>query len=214
MSRQAVLAALEETRLIAIMRGDFRNREVPLVETLLAGGVTVVEVSTVSPNYQSSIQRIANAFAGRVHIGAGTILTVRHVAETADAGATFLVSPNMKPDVIAASRKHHMASFPGAYTPTEVLQAIEEGADAVKLFPANALGPGYVKALRGPLPSVRLIPTGGISLENINEYLNTGAWAVAVGSELVRAAEVQTGDWGQLQKRAQSFAQAARRSHG
>jgi Entner-Doudoroff aldolase len=211
MSREAVLSTLEETRLIAILRGDFQNREVEIAENLLAGGVTVIEVSTVSADYRSCIARIAKTFAGRLHIGAGTVLTGEHVKEVADAGATFIVSPNLRADVVSESRKLNLVSFPGAYTPTEVLQAVDEGADAVKLFPANGLGPGYVRALRGPLPSVRLIPTGGINAENIQPYLNAGAWAVAAGSELVSASEADAADWEQLRKRAAEFAKAARR---
>lgn len=211
MSRHAVLSTLEETRLIAILRGDFQGREVELAENLLAGGVTVIEVSTVSTGYRTCIARIATAFAGRLHIGAGTVLSVEHVKEVAEAGATFIVSPNLRADVVSESKKLNLASFPGAYTPTEVLQAIDEGADAVKLFPAGGLGPEYVKALRGPLPSVRLIPTGGVNAGNIQSYFNAGAWAVAAGSELVRASDADTYGWEQLRKRAAEFAQAARR---
>lgn len=109
MSRLKVLAAIEETRLIAILRGDFTGREIPLMDGLLAGGVRVVEVSTVSRDYRSSIQRIAKEFAGQAHIGAGTVLSVRHVQEADDAGATFAVSPNLKSVVVAESRKHDMA---------------------------------------------------------------------------------------------------------
>jgi 2-dehydro-3-deoxyphosphogluconate aldolase/(4S)-4-hydroxy-2-oxoglutarate aldolase len=211
MTRDEVLRLIEEQRLIAILRGDFRGREVALARALLESGVKVLEVSTVSPDYSLVIRRLADEMGDRIAIGAGTVLNVRHVSAAVDVGACFIVAPNTNARVIAQAQKAHLAVFPGAYTPTEIIESIDCGADAVKLFPAVALGPDYVRALRGPLPGVSLIPTGGINLENIYRYLEAGAWAVAVGSELVRSEESDADDWANLRERARRFVKLAQK---
>jgi 2-dehydro-3-deoxyphosphogluconate aldolase / (4S)-4-hydroxy-2-oxoglutarate aldolase len=211
MTRDEALRAVQEHRLIAILRGDFVGREVSLARALLESGVRVLEVSTVSPDYGLMIRRIADALGEQMAIGAGTVLSGEHVAAAADAGASFMVAPNTHAAVIAEARKAHLAVFPGAYTPTEILQAVDCGADAVKLFPATTLGPEYVRAIRGPLPRVRLIPTGGIDLNNIARFFDAGTWAVAVGSELVRSDEDDGEKWAGLRDRARRFVELARK---
>ncbi len=205
MTRDEVPGVVQEHRLIAILRGDFRGREVSLARALLESGVRALEVSTVSPEYALVIRRMADALGPQVAVGVGTVLNTEHVAAAADAGACFMVAPNTNAAVIANARDAGLAVFPGAYSPTEILEAMECGADAVKLFPAVTLGPDYVRALRGPLPGVRLIPTGGINFENISRYFEAGAWAVAVGSELVRSDESDLDGWANLRQRARRF---------
>jgi 2-dehydro-3-deoxyphosphogluconate aldolase/(4S)-4-hydroxy-2-oxoglutarate aldolase len=211
MTRDELLRAVEECRLIAILRGDFRGREVSLAHALLESGVKILEVSTISHDYSFVIRRLADALGSQIAIGAGTVLNAEHVAAAADAGACFMVAPNINAAVIARARNAHLAVFPGAYTPTEILQAIDCGADAVKLFPATTLGPQYVRAIRGPLPRVLLIPTGGIDLENMSRFFDAGAWAVAVGSELVRSDEADVNNWADLRDRARRFVEMARK---
>jgi Entner-Doudoroff aldolase len=211
MTRDEVLRVVEEHRLIAILRGDFLGTEVALARALLESGVKALEVSTVSPDYGLLIRRLADELGNQVAVGAGTVLNMDHVAAAADAGACFMVAPNTNAAVIAKARDAHLAVFPGAYTPTEILQAIDCGADAVKLFPATTLGPEYVRAIRGPLPRVPLIPTGGIDLNNISRFFEAGAWAVAVGSELVRRDETDLHDWADLRDRARRFVDLARK---
>jgi 2-dehydro-3-deoxyphosphogluconate aldolase / (4S)-4-hydroxy-2-oxoglutarate aldolase len=205
MTRQDTLSLLEQHRLLAILRGDFCDNAVALAGILLEAGIRVLEVSTISKSYTEVIRSIVDTFGKQAAIGAGTVLTLEHLREAADAGAGFVVSPGTNPAVIAETRRINLASFPGALTPTEILLAMESGADAVKLFPAIAFGPSYLRALRGPFPSLRVIPTGGIDAGNLREYLDQGAWAVAIGSEMVRGDQEERDQWAELRSRAEEF---------
>jgi Entner-Doudoroff aldolase len=209
MNREMTLALLQQHRLLAILRGDLNDKASSIARVLFEAGFRVLEISTVSPAWAENILAITQAFGDRLAVGAGTILNGDQVRRAADAGATFVVSPNTNPTIIAATCKSDMASFPGALTPTEIHLAIDSGADAVKLFPAAAVGPSYVRALRGPLPSLRLIPTGGIHTGNLRDYFEHGAWAVGIGSELVRGDEASPQTWPELRTRAAKFVELA-----
>jgi len=209
MNRETSLALLQQYRLIAILRGDFQNEALSIAHELFEAGIRLLEFSTVSPAWAENIRVIAQSFGDRLAVGAGTVLYVDHVRQATDAGAAFVVSPNTNPAVITATHNFDMASFPGALTPTEILSAIDAGADAVKLFPAAAFGPSYVRALRGPFPSLRLIPTGGVHAGNLREYFQNGAWAVAIGSELVRGDESSSSTWPELRSRAAKLVELA-----
>jgi 2-dehydro-3-deoxyphosphogluconate aldolase/(4S)-4-hydroxy-2-oxoglutarate aldolase len=201
-------------RVIAIMRGDFGGREEEVVEVLAAAGVTAVEVTLNSPDALRTIARLARRFGARLAVGAGTVMTADEVAGAAGAGAQFVVSPNRQRGVIEATKRLGLTSLPGCYTPSEIVEALEAGADAVKLFPASALGPGYVRALRGPLPEVRVAPTGGVTPEAAREYASAGAWAVGVGSELFDRDALAARDDEWLRDRAAAFVAAMRRETG
>ncbi len=209
MNREQVIETLQQARLIAILRGKFDSNELEIANALVEGGVRLMEVSTISADYKQVIRRLSEAFGHRVAVGAGTVLNLRQLAEVTDAGASFIVSPNSDHEVIKETRRLGCASFPGAFTPTEILRAVESGADAVKLFPAASLGPSFVRGVRGPLPDVKLIPTGGVTQSNIAEWFNAGAWAVAVGSELVDTKTIQSTGYDALALCARSFTQAA-----
>ncbi|MBI4657702.1 MAG: bifunctional 4-hydroxy-2-oxoglutarate aldolase/2-dehydro-3-deoxy-phosphogluconate aldolase [Verrucomicrobia bacterium] len=197
-------------RIIAILRGDFGGREEEMTAILSETGITAVEVTLNSPGALNSIKRLAVQFGSRLAVGAGTVLLPDEAARAADAGAQFIVSPNRDVRVIAATKARRLASFPGCFTPSEVVEALQAGADAAKIFPAESLGPGFVKAMRGPLPEVRLIPTGGVTPETARTYLAAGAWAVGVGSELI-GKDVQAHGWQErLRERARGFVAAAR----
>jgi len=182
---QQTLQYIEAGRIVAILRGDFRGREEEIVAAMRAGGLTAVEVTLNSPDALGAIRRLANWFGSTMAVGAGTVLTPEEVRQAADAGASFIVSPNRDLRVIETTKQLNLISLPGCYTPSEIVEAINAGADAAKLFPANALGPGYLKALRGPLPQVRTVPTGGVTAELAREYFAAGAWAIGAGSELL-----------------------------
>jgi Entner-Doudoroff aldolase len=205
LNSELVMQTLGQSRLIAILRGDFEGKELDIAGALIEGGFRAMEVSIVSKEYKTVIARIAQSFGSRISLGAGTVLTVEQLNEVADAGATFIVSPDSNDAVIAATRKLGCASFPGAFTPTEIVSAFHAGADAVKLFPASTLGPGFVRAVRAAMPGIKLIPTGGVALNNVEHWFGAGAWAVAIGSELVDASTVRSADWGHLAERARSF---------
>jgi 2-dehydro-3-deoxyphosphogluconate aldolase/(4S)-4-hydroxy-2-oxoglutarate aldolase len=210
-----VLSLLADARLIAILRGDFGDRLLDIVNALVDGGIRLLEISTVSTHYAEAIGEIVKVHGGRLAVGAGTVLNLVHLETVVDAGASFIVSPDLNKEVVEETRRQGCASFPGAFTPTEITSAIRYGADAVKLFPASALSPAFVRGLRGPLPDLKMIPTGGVNLDNIEEWFGAGAYAVAIGSELVNAAEAGAIDLKALSYKARQYSQAAmRQTHG
>ena len=211
MNHQQILSQIEQGRVIAILRGDFSGSEAAMVEALISGGVTAVEVTLNSPNALQKISQLVKEFGSRCAIGAGTVLTSDEVKNVADAGGTFIVSPNCDVAIIQTTRQLNLASFPGCFTPTEVVQAMQAGADAAKLFPATSLGPGYVKALRAPLNDVKLIPTGGVTPEIAVEYLRAGAWAVGIGSELTGKEILADTTFEKLRDRAAEFSGAMKK---
>jgi 2-dehydro-3-deoxyphosphogluconate aldolase/(4S)-4-hydroxy-2-oxoglutarate aldolase len=204
------LDLIQTTRLIAIMRGNFVDRYSEVVAALSQAGVAAVEVSLVSADAYKILTRLVEVYGSYVAIGAGTVTTVEQVERVHDCGVNFVISPNLREDVIEATLRNELVSMPGAYTPSEIARASELGADAVKLFPASSLGPSFVRAVRGPFPNLRLVPTGGVGLTEIPLYLNAGAWAVAAGSELVTGSRLTDQDLLTLHERARAFAAAAR----
>ncbi|MBI1760869.1 MAG: bifunctional 4-hydroxy-2-oxoglutarate aldolase/2-dehydro-3-deoxy-phosphogluconate aldolase [Acidobacteria bacterium] len=212
MNTSSTFEQIAAGRLIAILRGDFGGRESELVTVLHAAGLTAVEVTLNSPNALTTIQRLAAQFGARMAIGAGTVLTVAEVAQAVDVGARFIVSPNRNAAVIAATKQRGLVSLPGCFTPSEIVEALDAGADAIKIFPANTLGPTYVKAVRAPLTQARLVPTGGVTPEQAREYLAAGAWALGIGSELVGKDVWQAGNFELLQRRAAEFVSAVKES--
>ncbi len=203
---------VRRTRIIAILRGEFLGRELQLAEALVDGGITAIEVSAVSPNFAGIIRKLQRALDQRAAIGVGTALKPAQLSAAADAGASFVVSPDINAGIVKETKRLGLASFPGAYTVTEILQAMDAGADAVKIFPAVSLGPAHIKAVRGPLPNARLVPTGGIDLTNLKAFLEAGSFAVGIGSELVGRDEIHAVDLSPLQTKARAFAEAARRA--
>ncbi len=210
MKPQQTLSQIEAGRVVAILRGDFGGREHEMVAAMIDGGLTAVEVTLNSPDALVKIAKLAALFGARCAVGAGTVLTPLEVNQVADAGGTFIVSPNCDPRVIAATKQRRMISLPGAFTPTEIVTAMEAGADAVKVFPATTLGPGYIKAVRAPLSDARLIPTGGVTPEMAEAYRAAGAWAVGVGSELLGQEILADASFATLRDRAAAFVQAMR----
>ncbi len=208
MNQPQTLSKIEAGRVIAILRGDFGGREHEMVAAMIDGGLTAVEVTLNSPDALIKIAKLAALFGGRCAVGAGTVLRPGEVNQVADAGGTFIVSPNCDPRVIAATKHRRLASFPGAFTPTEIVAAMEAGADAVKIFPATTLGPSYIKAVRAPLSNVRLVPTGGVTPEMARAYLQAGAWAVGVGSELLGKEILSDQSFGTLRERTAAFVAA------
>jgi 2-dehydro-3-deoxyphosphogluconate aldolase / (4S)-4-hydroxy-2-oxoglutarate aldolase len=169
-----------ERRLLAVIRASSAAAAVETARSALAGGVTVLEVAYTTPDATEAIRQLTDAPL----LGAGTVLTAGQAAEAVAAGARFLVSPGVVPEVIAFARRHGVAVLPGAATVTEILTALEAGADLVKLFPAEVLGLKFLKAVRQVLPQARLVPTGGITADNAGEWLAAGAAAVGVGGWL------------------------------
>ena len=203
-----VWSAVDACGVVAILRGAFLDRLDEIVEALIAGGVRAIEVSLTSPDPYAQIARAVECAGARACIGAGTVLTQDDVRQSRESGAAFIVSPVVDAAVITAALQHDMTPIPGACTPTEALTASRLGAPAVKLFPGGALGPRFVKALLVALPHLRLVPTGGVTLELAGQFAEAGAWAVGVGSPLVSTPI----DPDQLERRARAFVGAMRPS--
>ena len=205
-----IIEQIEAGRIIAILRGDFGGREGEIVDALVDSRITAVEVTLNSPGAFDSIGRLAATFGSRIAVGAGTVLRPEEVERAAGAGASFIVSPNLNAKVIEVTKRLGLVSLPGCFTPSEIVEALGAGADAVKLFPAQCLGPDFIKAMRGPLSDVRLIPTGGVTPEAARGYIAAGAWALGVGSELIGKDVMNDRGFESLRRRASDFAEAAR----
>jgi len=197
-SRLQTLRAIEQERVIAVIRFDDTLVH-PVVEALSAGGIRIIEVTMTKPG---ALEAIAG-LAGRreIVVGAGTVLDSETARLAILRGAKFVVAPTFSSSVVELCHRYDIAAVPGAYTPMEVLRAWEAGADLVKVFPASGLGPGYLKELRGPLPDLRLVPTGGVTTENAGEFLAAGAFAVGLGGALVEREAVAQRDFGRITER-------------
>jgi len=208
MSSDATIGRIESGRVIAILRGDFAANGCEIVAALAEAGIIAVEATLNSANALDLIKQLATRFGDRLAIGAGTVLTSKEVNHAADAGARFIVSPNRNIAVIEASKRRGLVSIPGCFTPSEIVEALDAGADAAKLFPASCLGPAFVRAMRGPLGSIRMVPTGGVTPELARDYLRAGAWALGIGSELIGSNPLAPGAIEQIAARARAFVAA------
>jgi 2-dehydro-3-deoxyphosphogluconate aldolase/(4S)-4-hydroxy-2-oxoglutarate aldolase len=209
------LAALSSARVIAVVRAPSASAGVAVADALVAGGVTGVEITYSTPDAAAVIREVRHRHGAAVLLGAGTVLEPGQAArEAVEAGAEFLVSPGTVPALTGAMLDTGVTVLSGALTPSEVMTAVELGVHGVKLFPASVGGPAYLRALRGPFPSVPFIPTGGVSADNVDEWLAAGAVAVGAGGELVPAAAVACGDWAAVTTLAERFSAAVRRARG
>jgi len=201
-SRAETGAALEALGAVAVLRLESPERLRPVVDALIEGGVRAVEVTMTTTWALESLAECAAALGDSALLGAGTVLDAETVRMAVSAGARFVVSPTFCPDLIRACRRYDVVSIPGAFTPTEIAAAWEAGADLVKVFPGGLLGPTYIRALRGPLRHLRLMPTGGVTLDNAGDFLAAGAVAVGVGDALVERGTVERGDYAAITERA------------
>jgi len=209
-TKSDVIAQLIDPGIIAVVRAQSSEQILPLSEALLAGGVRAIEITTSTPDAIENIREVSQALGERAIIGVGTVLDVDTCHAACEAGAEFVVSPVTKPELVAAAHKHDRPIMLGAYTPTEAQTAHDAGSDFVKLFPADGLGPRFIKNLRAPLPHLRIVPTGGITVENAAEFLNAGCAALGIGSALVSQAILTNADWPVLTRRAEQFVAAAK----
>lgn len=205
MKQPSTLDQLLDCGVVAILRSSDSSRLVDAAEALLAGGVAAMEVTFTVPRAHEVLEQVAARLGGRILLGAGTVLDAATARIAILAGAEFIVSPVVSHEVIACCRRYSKLSLPGALTPTEILTAWEAGADIVKVFPSEITGPAYLKAVRAPLPQVRLMPTGGVHLENAAEYLRAGACALGIGGSLVEAKALAAGDMGRIESLARQY---------
>lgn len=190
---------------VAVMRAPSGERLADVAEALHAGGVDAMEVTFTVPRAHNVLEQVANRLGDKILLGAGTVLDPETARTAILAGAEFIVAPTVNRDVIRLCRRYSKAVLPGAFTPTEVLTAWEAGADIVKVFPSDITGPSYLKLLHGPLPQVRLMPTGGVTLDTAADFLRAGACALGIGSALVGKTAVAKGDFGRIESLARQF---------
>jgi len=204
------LAHILEHKVVAIVRGANPPDLLRIAEALHAGGVRLMEVTLNSPGALASIEEISRAMDGKLLVGAGTVLDPETARAALLAGAKYIISPTLNKKTIRMTKRYGAVSIPGAYTATEILQAYECGGDIIKVFPASAGGPGYFKDIAGPLPFIPLMPTGGVSLDNIKGFAVAGAAAFGLGSALVDTSRPVTDEYlAQLTERARQFVAGA-----
>lgn len=212
MSKGASLHRILKSAVVAILRAPSGEKLAEVAEALLAGGVDVIEVTLTVPGAPRVLEQVAGRLGDRILLGAGTVLDAETARIALLSGAEFLVSPTVSLPVIQLARRYDKLVMPGALTPTEVLAAWEAGGDIVKVFPSDVTGPGYLKSLHGPLPQVRLMPTGGVNLDTAADYLRAGAVALGVGTALAEPKAVAVGDMKRIESMARQFVEIVRQT--
>lgn len=198
MTKEEVLRIILDTKVIAVIRMADANKLAKVVAAIQEGGVKAIEITMTTPGALEVIQIMSKDKIPGVVIGAGTVLDPETAASVIHAGADFVVSPILNQKMVRLCNRYGTLVAPGALTPTEIMKAWERGADIVKIFPATSLGPRYFKDIKGPLPQVRLMPTGGVNLENASEFIKNGACCVGIGSALLDKKVIQARDWASL----------------
>jgi 2-dehydro-3-deoxyphosphogluconate aldolase / (4S)-4-hydroxy-2-oxoglutarate aldolase len=211
-ARAGIVRQIEHGGIVAVIRLQDGSKLRAVVDALAEGGITALEVTMTVPRAIELIGKIAPTLPSGFLLGAGTVVDPDTARAAIRAGARYIVSPVFRPAVIEASHAEGAAAMPGCFSPTEILAAWDAGADVVKVFPATALGPSYFKDLRGPMPQVRLMPTGGVSLENAGEWIRAGAVAIGVGGALVDPKLVAAGNFDGITERARRFVERVRQA--
>ena len=211
MNKPDVIQRIRDTGLIPVVRAESADQAMRAVEAIKAGGVDVLEVTMTVPGAIGVIEQLTKTYGAEALIGAGTVLDPETARACIEAGAQFIVSPALNEQTIAFCRENGVAVFPGALTPTEVVRAWNAGADAVKVFPAGAVGgASYLKALKAPLPQIELVPTGGVNLKTAADFIKAGAMALGVGADLVDMKALREGKAELITERARQFIEIVR----
>lgn len=210
--KSEIIAQLLDPGLIAVIRVARRGDVLPVCEALLEGGIHCLEITLTVPEATAAIAEAREKFGPKIVLGAGTVIDAQKCREAMAAGAEFVVSPIVRPEIAQAAHAAGRPVMLGAYTPTEAQAAHEAGADFIKIFPADRLGPAYIKAIHGPLPHLRIVPTGGVDLETIPEFVKAGCVALGVGSSLLKPEIVKNGDWKDLARLAKAYVEVVRRA--
>ena len=210
LDKSAVTARIKSEGAVAVIRTDSIEHALAAAQAVIAGGFRVIEITYSFAAAADAIAKLAETNESNLLLGAGTILNREQVHEVVEAGARFLVSPCLLPEVIDAARELQVAMIPGAFTPTEIYTAYSLGADIVKIFPAIRFGPEYLKAVRGPLPYIPIMPTSGVDASNVTEWFRAGAVAVGAVSSVLDPVLIRNGEWNELTNRARKFMEAVR----
>src|SRR5215471_2653282 len=212
MTKSEIVTKLTNPGIIAVIRARSAEQVPAACEALLAGGVIALEITMTTPNAIAAIRDTSSRFGDRAVVGVGTVLDAETCRAAINAGAQFVVTPILRTELVPIAHAADRPIMLGAYSPTEAQLAHEAGADFIKIFPADGLGPGYIKALRAPLPHLRIVPTGGVDVHNVGDFLKAGCAALGVGSSLVSTKILQEGNWAELTRRAAEFVSAAIRA--
>lgn len=205
MSKLDNLNHIQNSPIVAVIRASSPDQLVEVAQALVAGGVDVLEVTFTVPKALSAIEKVADAVGDKALVGAGTVLDSETARSAMMAGAQYIVSPNTNFKVIEICQRYDKIVMPGGFTPTEIINAWQAGADIVKVFPSEFLGAKYLKSIKAPYPQVRLIPTGGVNLETAHDFLNAGAFALGVGGALASAELIDRGAFDEIKERAVGF---------
>ncbi len=208
------LEEITRSGVVAVIRANSAEELKNITLALNKGGVKALEITMTSPGALETIKAVSSELGDSAIIGVGSVLDTETARAAILAGAQFVVSPVFKPEIITLCRRYNKICIPGAFTPTEILSAWEAGADVVKVFPATKLGPGYIKDLKGPLPQIKVTPTGGVNLENTADFIKAGAEFVGVGGAMVDKKLVAAGKWDELSALAAKFVQAVQEARG
>ncbi|MDQ6706795.1 MAG: bifunctional 4-hydroxy-2-oxoglutarate aldolase/2-dehydro-3-deoxy-phosphogluconate aldolase [Acidobacteriota bacterium] len=213
MTAQEILSFITEIGIVPVVRTTSAEGAIQSIEAIYRGGVRAAEITMTVPGAIKALEKVADQFGDKIMLGAGTVLDPETARICMLAGAQFFVTPSLRLSTIEMVKRYSKVICCGALTPTEVVTAWEAGADVVKIFPANSVGgPKYIKALKGPLPHIEMIPTGGVNLETAGEFLKAGACAVAVGGELVDGKLIAEGRYDTIEERARQFLAAVRKA--
>jgi 2-dehydro-3-deoxyphosphogluconate aldolase/(4S)-4-hydroxy-2-oxoglutarate aldolase len=207
MKKEAILSKLRTEKVVALIRAESPDGLLDCAKALAEGGLTSIELTMTTPGALRMLEK-ASAELPDFLFGLGTVLDAETARAGILAGAKFIVTPALRPDVITLCRRYSVPVFSGAFTPTEIVNAWEAGADAAKVFPAEFFGPAYIKSIKAPLPHIELLPTGGVNAENVGDFLKAGAFATAAGSSLVEAKALKEKNWAAITARARAFAAA------
>ena len=199
------LSVLRSTRVLAVIRAPSAHSALNAADALVRGGVTGIEITYSTPDAPTVIRELADRYGESIYMGAGTVTTADEAERAASAGARFLVSPGTRLELTRTMVATGLTVMTGALTPSEIMAALEYGTHVVKIFPALLGGPTFLKALRAPFPGVPMMPTGGVTPDNIDEWLAAGAIAVGAGGDLVSAADLEAGRYDEVERRARLF---------
>lgn len=207
MNRDAVLSKIRTERVIALIRANSADGLLECARALADGGLTSIELTMTTPGAIRMLERASSELPGFL-FGLGTVLDAETARLGILAGARFVVTPALRPEVITVCRRYGVPVFCGAFTPSEILAAWEAGADAAKIFPAEFFGAGYIKSVKAPFPQIEMVPTGGVNEQNVGDFLRAGAFAVAAGSSLVDGRALKEKNWSAITAKARAFAGA------
>ncbi|MEJ9216908.1 bifunctional 4-hydroxy-2-oxoglutarate aldolase/2-dehydro-3-deoxy-phosphogluconate aldolase [Paenibacillus glucanolyticus] len=209
---QDQLKKLLHSGIIAVVRRVDEDKVMHVISSLVEGGVTGIEMTMDSPNVLQVIRDAKKKYGDQAVIGAGTVLDAEAAGSAIQAGAEFIFAPTLNEGTIKAAKRYGKIAIPGVFTPTEMLQAQEWGADVVKIFPASVLGPKFIKDVSGPLGHIKMMPTGGIDLDNIEDYIRAGAVAAGIGGSLIKPAFIENESWDELTALARQFTSSVTRA--